>query len=148
MLFRSYNDKHWRNFFELVGKAEVLKDPRYSTINARSPHIGDMYEMVEALAVTRTTAEWVRLLDEAQIPNAPVSRPADLFDDPHLVWRKLFAKYPHPSEGEITMVEPPMRLSKTPPAIRLMARRQGEDTRAVLKEAGLSEKEIEALAAE
>ena len=52
------------------------------------------------------------------------------------------------SEGEITMVEPPMRMSKTPPAIRLMARRQGEDTRAVLREAGLSEAEIEALAAE
>ena len=65
-----------------------------------------------------------------------------------MIWRQLFRKYPHPTEGEITMVEPPMRMSKTPPAIRLMARRQGEDTRAVLREAGLSEAEIEALAAE
>jgi crotonobetainyl-CoA:carnitine CoA-transferase CaiB-like acyl-CoA transferase len=147
MAILPYNDKHWRNFFELVGKAEVLQDPRYSTINARSLHIGDMYEMVEALAVTRTTAEWVRLLDEAQIPNAPVSRPADLFDDPHLVWRKLFAKYPHPSEGEITMVEPPMRMSRTPPEIRRMAPRQGADSRAVLAEAGVDAAAIEALKA-
>jgi protein tyrosine phosphatase (PTP) superfamily phosphohydrolase (DUF442 family) len=72
--------------------------------------------MVEALAPSRTTAEWVKLLDEGQIPNAPVSRPADLFDDPHLVWRQLFRKYPHPSEGEIMMVEPPMRMTATPPA--------------------------------
>ena len=86
--------------------------------------------------------------DAAQIPNAPVGRLQDLAKDPHLVWRQLFRKYPHPTEGEITMVEPPMRMSKTPPAIRLMARRQGEDTRAVLREAGLSEAEIEALAAE
>ena len=43
-----------------------------------------------------------------------MARPQDLFDNPHLVWRKLFKRYPHPSEGEIMMVEPPMRMSRTP----------------------------------
>ena len=74
MAILPYNDKHWRNFFEIVGRPEVLQDPRYSTLNARSLHINDMYSMVEALAPTRTTAEWVTLLDKAQIPNAPVSQ--------------------------------------------------------------------------
>ena len=146
MAILPYNDKHWRNFFEIVGRPEVLKDPRYSTLNARSMHISDMYAMVEALAPSRTTAEWVKLLDEGQIPNAPVSRPADLFEDPHLVWRQLFKKYPHPSEGEIMMVEPPMRMSRTPPAIRSMAPLQGADSRAVLAEAGVSKADIAALA--
>jgi crotonobetainyl-CoA:carnitine CoA-transferase CaiB-like acyl-CoA transferase len=104
-----------------------------------------MYSMVEALAPTRTTAEWVTLLDEAQIPNAPVCKPGDLFEDPHLVWRQLFKKYPHPSEGEIMMVEPPMRMSRTPPAIRRMAPLMGADSRSVLAEAGLSSAEIDAL---
>jgi len=104
-----------------------------------------MYSMVEALAPTRTTAEWVTLLDKAQIPNAPVCKPSDLFEDPHLVWRQLFKKYPHPSEGEIMMVEPPMRMSRTPPAIRRMAPLMGADSRSVLAEAGLSEAEIDAL---
>ena len=66
MAILPYNDKHWRNFFEIVGRPEVLKDPRYSTLNARSMHISDMYAMVEALAPSRTTAEWVKLLDEGQ----------------------------------------------------------------------------------
>jgi len=145
MAILPYNDKHWSNFFEIVGRPEVLKDPRYSTLNTRSLHINDMYAMVEALAPSRTTAEWVKLLDKAQIPNAPVSRPADLFDDPHLVWRQLFKKYPHPSEGEIMMVEPPMRMSRTPPAIRTMAPLQGAHSRAVLAEAGVGATEIEAL---
>src|SRR5260370_33838038 len=95
-----YSDKDWSNFFEIVGRPEVLKDPRYSTLNARSLHINDMYAMVEALAPTRTTAEWAKLLDKAQLPNAPVSRPADLFGDPHLVWRPLFKTYPHPKQCE------------------------------------------------
>ena len=54
MAILPYNDKHWRNFFEIVGRPEVLQDPRYSTLNARSLHINDMYSMVEALAPTRT----------------------------------------------------------------------------------------------
>jgi crotonobetainyl-CoA:carnitine CoA-transferase CaiB-like acyl-CoA transferase len=107
-----------------------------------------MYAMVEALAPTRTTAEWVALLDKAQIPNAPVSTPADLFEDPHLAWRQLFKKYPHPSEGEITMVEPPMRMSRTPPSIRRMAPLMGADSRSVLAEAGVGAAEIDALKAE
>jgi len=147
MAILPYNDKHWRSFFDIVGRPEVLKDPRYSTLNARSMNISDMYSMVEVLAPTRTTAEWVRLLDEGQIPNAPVSRPADLFEDPHLVWRQLFRKYPHPSEGEILMVEPPMRMSRTPPAIRSMAPLLGADSRAILAEAGIGEADIDALKA-
>ena len=144
MAILPYNDKHWSNFFEIVGRPEVLKDPRYSTLNARSLHINDMYAMVEALAPTRTTAEWVKLLDQAQIPNAPVSRPADLFDDPHLVWRQLFKKYPHPSEGEIMMVEPPMRMSRTPPAIRTIAPLQDPHSPPLLAQAGVRATAIEA----
>ena len=53
MAILPYNDKHWSNFFEIVGRPEVLKDPRYSTLNARSLHINDMYAMVEALAPTQ-----------------------------------------------------------------------------------------------
>src|SRR5262249_58018437 len=114
-------------------------------LNARSMHINDMYAMVEALAPTKTTTEWVALLDKAQIPNAPVSRPADLFEDPHLAWRELFKKYPHPSEGDIMMVEPPMRMSRTPPAIHRMAPLMGADSRALLAEAGGAPDAIQAL---
>lgn len=145
MAILPYNDKHWRNFFEIVGRPEVLQDPRYSTLNARSMHISEMYGMVEELTPGRTTAEWVALLDEGQIPNAPVSSLSDLFEDPHLVWRQLFRKYPHPSEGEVMMVEPPMRMSRTPPSIRTMAPLLGADSRAVLAEAGVSPADIDSL---
>ena len=47
------------------GRPAVLQDPRYATLNARSLHINDMYAMVEALTPSRTTAEWVALLDKA-----------------------------------------------------------------------------------
>ncbi len=83
MAILPYNDKHWSNFFEIVGRPEVLKDPRYSTLNARSLHINDMYAMVEALAPSRTTAEWVQAPGQGADPQRagvasgrPVRRPA------------------------------------------------------------------------
>jgi crotonobetainyl-CoA:carnitine CoA-transferase CaiB-like acyl-CoA transferase len=124
--------------------AQVLKDPRYSTLNARSAHQRHV-RAGEALAPEQDHGRMGKTSGPAQIPNAPVSKPADLFDDPHLVWRQLFKKYPHPSEGEIMMVEPPMRMSRTPPAIRTMAPLQGAHSRTVLAEAGVSATEIEAL---
>jgi len=140
-----YSDRHRRNFFEIVGRPEVLQDLRYATLNARSLHIDDMYAMVEALAPTGTLPEWVTVLDKGQISNAPVLSPADPFEDPHLVRRQLFKKYPHPGEGEIMMGEPPMRMSRMPPAIRPLAPLMGADSRAMLAEAGIDTAEIDTL---
>lgn len=140
-----YNDKHWRNFFEIAGRPEVLKDERYSTVNARSMRIAEMYAMVEEIAVTRTTAEWTEILGKAEIPCAPVNTPADLLKDPHLKWRGLFKTYQHPTEGPILMVEPPAKFSRTPSEIRRMAPTLGQHSVEVLSEAGLSAADIEAL---
>ena len=71
MAILPYNDKHWRNFFEIVGRPEVLKDPRYSTLNARSLHINDMYAMVEALAPQPDHGR----MGEASRPGADPQRP-------------------------------------------------------------------------
>jgi len=131
MAILPYNDKHWSNFFEIVGRPEVLKDPRYSTLNARSLHINDMYAMVEALAPSRTTAEWVKLLDKAQIPNAPVSRAGRPVRRSASGLAAALQEVSAPQRGgEIMMVEPPMRMSRTPPAIRTMAPLQGAHSRA------------------
>ena len=64
---------------------------------------------------------------------------------PHLVWRQLLKKYPHPSEGDNYDGRAANAQSRTPPAIRTMAPLQGAHSRAVLAEAGVSGAEIEAL---
>lgn len=141
-----YTDRHWRKFFEIAGQPEVMDEPRFATMNARSQHVEEMYGLIETLAPQKTVAEWVAVLEAAEVPCMPVKSLAELFDDPHLKWRGLFRKTQHHSEGEITMPISPLTFSATPGAHHRGAPLLGEDSRAILREAGVPESEIAALA--
>jgi crotonobetainyl-CoA:carnitine CoA-transferase CaiB-like acyl-CoA transferase len=129
-----YTDTQWRRFFDLAGAPEMAQDPRYRTLNSRSRHFPELYGFVESTLPAHSTAEWVSLLTQADIPFAPVNSIADLLDDPHLAATGFWHKSEHPTEG--TLVQPgiPVRFSRTPGSIRRHAPTLGEHTAEVLDE--------------
>jgi crotonobetainyl-CoA:carnitine CoA-transferase CaiB-like acyl-CoA transferase len=143
-----YVDKHWRSFFELSGRADLMKDPRFTDVTKRTANIAALYDEVEKIAATRGTAEWLALLRPAQIPCAPINSLDDLFDDAHLRAVGLFTTVDHPSEGRIGAVRPPVSFSQTPSEMRLPAPLIGQHSRAILGEAGLASDEIDRLIAQ
>lgn len=140
-----YTDRHWRAFFEVAGEPAVMDDPRYATMAQRSLHIAEVYAMVERLTPARSVAEWIEALQAREIPCMPVKSLEQLFEDPHLAARGLFRSVQHHSEGEITTLAPPIAFSATPSEHLRGAPLLGEDSLAVLREAGLPDAEIEAL---
>jgi len=143
-----YNDKHWRSFFQLIGREEMFdSDPRFSSHEARSRSIGEVYEFVAGQMATRTSAEWLRLLKEADIPVAPLNSVDALIDDPHLRQTGFIAVTDHPTEGNLREMNTPGRWSGSPPGPRRPAPRLGEHSVEILKEAGYEDGEIEALIA-
>ena len=141
----AYTDRHWKAFFELAGRPELVDDPRYVSIAARTEHIGELYAIVESLTGDRSSAEWLAALEQAQVPAGPVNALEDLLTDPHLRDQDVFQRFDHPSEGETLQVRPPVRFSQSPSAIRRHAPRLGEHTTELLREAGLAAGEIEDL---
>ena len=143
-----YNDRHWRSFFRLVGREEMLeKDPRFASQTARSQNINEVYAFVAERMAERTSAEWLKLLMEADIPVAPLNSVEDVVGDPHLADAGFFRMIDHPTEGRLRMMATPSAWSKTPPGELKPAPRLGEHSVEILKEAGYSEKEIEKLVA-
>ena len=140
-----YTDRHWRAFFEVAGEPQVMDDPRYATMGQRSRHIAEIYAMVERLTPARSVADWIEALQAREIPCMPVKSLEQLFEDPHLAARGLFRTVEHHSEGEIMTLAPPVAFSATRSEHVRGAPRLGEDSLAVLREAGLPEVEIEAL---
>lgn len=140
-----YNDKHWRNFFAAIGQPERASDPRYANHGSRIRHIDAIYEEAAAIFATRTTADWKALLDESDIPVMPLHTLESLLEDPHLAACGFFRPVEHPSEGAIRTLRVPSRWTATQPDPKIPAPRLGEQTRAILREAGMSDTDIDAL---
>lgn len=141
-----YNDKQWQSFFRLIGEDERFRsDPRFSTHSQRAANIDAVYAFVAGIMRKRSTAEWAELLESADIPVMPLNSVESLIEDPHLADAGFFEMVDHPSEGRLRIMDVPSRWSAGQPQQRLPAPRLGEHTAQVLREAGLSEMEIEAL---
>jgi crotonobetainyl-CoA:carnitine CoA-transferase CaiB-like acyl-CoA transferase len=130
-----YTTAHWQRFFELAGKPEMGSDPRVTDAPTRSKHIQELYEMVAELAKQKSTAEWMALLEAADIPSTPVFTPDDLLKDPHLDKVGFFHRDLHPSEGEVRTMNIPVKFSRTPGSIRRLAPRLDENHAEIVEEA-------------
>ncbi len=140
-----YNDKQWRAFFEAIGEPQrVEQDPRLRNMDSRNRHIGELYGEVSRLFLERTTAEWTKLLEDADIPVLPYHDRTTIFDDPHLAAIDFFRHDTHPTEGPVRTMRAASTWSRTQPGHVRHAPRKGADTVALLREAGLTDDEIEA----
>ena len=140
-----YSDQNWRDFFDFVGRLDLLDDPRLGTLADRVQHIDVLYRVVEEEACKRTTAQWVGFCDRVSIPCMPVLDLNELQDDAHVRAVGLFEQAEHPSEGAYRPLRSPVRFSATPYRLRSHAPALGEHTREVLAELGLSAERIEAI---
>lgn len=143
-----YNEGHWRRFFAAIGEPQrMAQDPRMADHVTRMRHIDALYAELAAIFAQRDTAEWMALLEAADIPCAPVHSLHALRHDPHLAATGFFGAEEHPSEGALTRMAVPVRFSAHGEIPRRPTPRLGEHGREVLTEAGLDGSAIEALAA-
>ena len=143
-----YNNKHWQRFFEIVDRPDLVEDKRFSQQAARSQHIDALYAIVAENMKTRSTADWLKCLGDADIPCGPMNMPDDLFADPHLQAVNMFPETEHPTEGRIRYVKPPVNFSKTPGGLRRHADQLGGSSASILREVGYSQEQIAVLAKE
>lgn len=138
-----YNDGHWRRFFAAIGRPEMPQaDPRYRDFTSRMAHIDEVYGELAEIFLTRSTAEWMELLEKADVPAMPMYDFEGVLNDPHLVATGFFQTIEHPSEGSIRQMGVPAQWSRTPAVPARLAPRQGEQGAEILREAGFSEDEI------
>jgi len=142
-----YNEKQWSAFTAKLGRPDLATDPRFATIAARANNQPAAQEIIADLLQTRTTQEWLDFFEETDIPHMRVNDLDDLFDDPHLAATQFFTERDHPQEGRIRTTASPFSFEKSPADYRHHAPVLGGDGPAVLREAGFTDAEIDALQA-
>jgi crotonobetainyl-CoA:carnitine CoA-transferase CaiB-like acyl-CoA transferase len=140
-----YSDQNWSDFFRLSGLDQYADDPRFATVNARIENVNALYELLEQVAITKTTAEWMELCDAHSIPAAPVAELADLGEDPHFKAVGLIEDHEHPTEGPYRVVRSPIKFRSGDPGLFQHTAGLGEHTAEVLSEIGYDQNRIDAL---
>ena len=142
-----YTDRHWRGFFDIVGRPNLADDPRFADLPARTAHIDTLYRIVDECAAEKTNAEWMEACQAREIPCAPVTDIEDLLEDAHMRAGGLFQKQAHPTEGDLLLAGVPVSFSASAVDALRPAPRFGEHGPALLREAGMTEAEIAAMRA-
>ena len=133
--------------FDAIGRPELKTDPRFNSVTARFKHVKEYFAVRAQHLRAKTTAEWVEIFDRHDVPAMPYHTLDSLMHDPHLADVGFFELKDHPTEGRIRNMKLPNKFSAGARSDYLPAPKLGQHSVEVLREAGLSAADIEALIA-
>ena len=138
-----YSDDQWLRFFSIIKKENILKDPKFFSLESRNQNIDELYKILSEELKKRNTSFWIKNLREKDIPANKVNFPKDLFEDEHLKKTNFFKVQDHPTEGKLLYPSFPVEFNEDETTECLHAPSLGENTKEILIDLGYSEFEIE-----
>lgn len=141
------NDSQFRNLVAVLGAGDLADDPDYATNQARVAHRETLVPILAALAARFTAADLIDRLEAAGVPVGPINSLEQVFADPQVVHRGMRLDLPRGDGSTVPSVRSPIRMSESPLAYERASPLLGEHTRAVLRELGYPEDEIDSLEA-
>jgi len=141
------NERLWPRFAGLLGLEHLVGDPRFARPAPRLANRAALEELVEAVTAGKPRGHWLALCEEAGIPAGPIYSVPEALADPHALARGMVQELEHPQAGRVKALGNPVKLSRSPATLRKAAPCLGEDTDAVLREAGYTPGAIAALRA-
>ena len=140
MLLAIGNDGQFARFCAAAGQPQWAHDPRFASNRLRVEHRQELIPAMQAVTRTRSTADWIALLEDKAVPCGPINTIAQAFGDAQVQARGLRIELPRAAGdgiSHISGVASPLRLSEHPPVLRHAPPALGQHTDEVLAEMGL-----------
>lgn len=147
MTVGTISDAEWQGFCEAVERPELKQDARFATAELRNLNSTERISIMADILREGDRDEWLRRLDRADVPCAPVLRRNEIIENEQVLAMNMVHTLEQPFVGEVRQAAPAALFGDMPSAIRGPAPGIGEHTRDILSEVGLSEEEAEGLIA-
>jgi len=135
----------WKRLPAAIGHPELLQDERFTGMRDRVKNKLALVEILTGVFATDDVATWIARIEAADIPTCKVNTVKEVFALPQSEVNQILVKVPHPTRGEIEILNTPVRLQGSPGAVTRGAPTLGADTDAVLEEMGIPAAERERL---
>ena len=140
------NDKLFNIMCQRLGKTEWSADPRFSTNAARVKHRDELEQQIQAVTESRTTAEWLQVLEGSGMPYAAINDVKGSLEHEHSRARDMVTEVKHPDCGPMKLLNTPVKWSMAKPGIRSAPPTLGQHTDEILSSIlGLTSGKIHAL---
>jgi formyl-CoA transferase len=111
------NPEHWRRLLGVIGREDLIGDPRFESPAARAERPDEVNAMIAAWTRLHTKHEAMEIIGAAGIPAGAVLDTMELSTDPTFEARGIMPVIDHPTVGPFKMVAWPVRHSGSPPPV-------------------------------
>ncbi len=141
----SFNNKFFHNICRAIEREDLTTDPRFTTAEDRLAREAELNAEIQAAFAKKDSDELMRRLIAEDVMAAPVNSYEQTFADPQVQHNQMAVEVTHARVGKVKVGGIPIKLKKTPGAVRLAPPVLGQHTREVLQELGISDAEMEKL---
>ena len=139
------NDGLWKRLCPAIGLDDLTEHPKFQTNTHRVEHREELVSILTEHFQCRRTQEWLDTIGKAGVPCGPINRISDVVEDPQVLAREMMVSLPHPQVPDLRVPASPLKLSDTPPTMKMYPPGLGEHTDQVLSELGYTSTNVELL---
>jgi crotonobetainyl-CoA:carnitine CoA-transferase CaiB-like acyl-CoA transferase len=140
-------DRQWAGLANALGRPEWLEDERFTTPALRQRNIDARLALTQEVLRTRSSEEWLALLDLHDVPSVPVLNRRGMVEHPQIAANQTLVETEHPAAGRLRQARPAAIFSRTRPEIRRGGPGLGEHSDAILAELGYDPAAVDSLRA-
>ena len=137
------NQNNWERLLDILDHRELRDDPRFASNDRRMENREALESELNHVFETRSTEDWLRILDQGGLPAGPVLSIREMHEDPQALVRHMIVDTVHPVAGTVKTLGLPVKFSATPGGVRRPAPLLGQHSREILAEIGFSPAQIE-----
>ena len=135
----------WARLCPTLDAHQLHDHPHYRSAELRSKNRDALNAELDAIFKTKSSAEWIAMLNEAGVPCGPIYKIDEMFEDPQVQHLQFVQSVQSKALGPLKVMRQPVSLSRTPSTMVAASPERGEHTDEVLAEFGFTEAEIATL---